>query len=183
MIASGIFDKTKEAVAKTEKEGEREKEILEDLINKLPEESEKPQGECLLNIAVEVPIYNESLGEFPVVFKVTGKDGEAIVYEDFVATRIFSPGTNRIQVEVAGKDGIQVEIEPVYSGGSYKITEGIKIVTLSKDNMTTVSFTDNYDYSVTKNSTTIIRFHNEIEYRNSIRKLEIFKREITRRKE
>ena len=49
--------------------------------------------------------------------------------------------------------------------------------------MTTVSFTDNYDYSVTKNSTTIIRFHNEIEYRNSIRKLEIFKREITRRKE
>ena len=29
MIASGIFDKTKEAVAKTEKEGEREKEILE----------------------------------------------------------------------------------------------------------------------------------------------------------
>lgn len=154
VINGGIFNKTIEAVSKTKEQEDRERNMVEELLNKFPEESE--EDICILNIEVKVPIYNATLGEFTVVFGIKGIEGENITYENVVASKISTTVPAPIRVELPVKEGTKVEVTALYSGGSYTMAENLKETILSKEEVKTVSFIDNYNYQLNKSSSAIV---------------------------
>lgn len=156
-----IFNK---AIAKTEEETKDRQEEINKIKEGFPDEENENPDACILNIQLKIPVYNASLGEFTVAFGIKAFNGEKVVYENVVGDKISSTNPTPIRVEIPVETGTNVEITPLYSGGSYHISEPAKNITLSKGKVETVSFTDVYDYRINRNASSIISFYNETQY-------------------
>ena len=163
-INAGLFDKTKEAVAKNKEQEGKEINRIKKLLDEVPGGKEPQEDSCILNIEVKVPVYNVSLGEFTVVFGIKGIEGENVIYQNVVAGKISSTMPEPISVEIPAKEGTKIEVTALYGGGSYEIAESSKTTILSREETATVSFTDNYNYKMNRNSSSIVSFYDETEY-------------------
>ena len=138
--------------------------LIKKLLDEVPGGKEPQEDSCILNIEVKVPVYNVSLGEFTVVFGIKGIEGENVIYQNVVAGKISSTMPEPISVEIPAKEGTKIEVTALYGGGSYEIAESSKTTILSREETATVSFTDNYNYKMNRNSSSIVSFYDETEY-------------------
>ena len=144
------------------KANEMEKSTQED-INELEQESVNdmtkpvlPAGQDYeIKIQSNVVMYNESFGEFPVIYSIKGvKNGEN-VYDDMVLLTMGKTGNNDNNIMVFNVPSeTTITIQPIYCGASYNLaSEPTQTITLEADNsaIQTVNFEYNYNGKIIAN--------------------------------
>ena len=153
-IDGKLFDTAKEAVDRTNEKVAITQDIVDDLLGKFDnmldeDNAEDPQLSMQLNIQSNLVTYNESLGEFPIVYSIIGKKGEEIIYEDIVLVTISKSGStdNNIRIDNIPSD-VTLTIEPIYYGPNYNLVgDTTKTIEITKNNTQMQTIGLEYEYN------------------------------------
>ncbi|MCI9038753.1 MAG: hypothetical protein HFJ29_02560 [Clostridia bacterium] len=142
----GIIKMATKAKQKWEESVRNEQEDLEKLIGNKGEDKN-------IQIKVNVKSFNQTLGEFPVVYKITGKKNNKIVCEQMVLVNVKNVGTENLEVVVNVPKGAVMAVEEVYCGASYKLTTEPNIEKVVDEGETMeFIFEHEYNYKITHNT-------------------------------
>lgn len=129
----GLVDRAQQAKNLTEQAALEEQEALNSLLSEYDDILAEDK-EYNISIQSNIVTYNESLGEFPIIYSITGtKDGEK-VYENMLMVNVTKSGINDNSTNVRGiPTGTTLTITPIYYSPNYD---------LLSDNTQTIEFNE-----------------------------------------
>lgn len=125
----GIFRKTQQGAQIYENAANNElnslnnlDKELEDLMNQFSQE-EVPENwkERNVKIKVNVTSFNESLGEFPLVFGIVATSKGQTVYDDVVEFNVTKAGTQILDVKINLPDDTSLNVTQLYCSPNYNL--------------------------------------------------------------
>lgn len=117
---NGILKRAEQAKNIWEEAAQKEQNELESIFKDEEDANvEKVTYQIMININVKS--YNTTLGEFPTIFKITGKYNGKIVYEDMASANINNVGIEKTSLEILVPKGTVLTVSEVYSGTNYNL--------------------------------------------------------------
>lgn len=136
----GLINQAMIAKNMTENSVAEEQEKLNKLLEELANEKE-----YTINIDSNLLTYNQSLGEFTIIYSVIGKIGENTIYEDLVNVTVDKAESNLTTINVNLPEGTVLTIQPIYYSPNYDLLSN-EIVTINiTDSLNVISFS--YEYN------------------------------------
>lgn len=149
----GLVDRAQQAKNLTEQAALEEQEALNSLLSEYDDILAEDK-EYNISIQSNIVTYNESLGEFPIIYSITGtKDGEK-VYENMLMVNVTKSGINYNNTNVRGiPTGTTLTITPIYYSPNYDLlSDNTQTIEFNETESKTVEFKYEYNGKIIGNS-------------------------------
>jgi type II secretory pathway pseudopilin PulG len=149
----GLVDRAQQAKNLTEQAALEEQKALNSLLSEYDDILAEDK-EYNISIQSNIVTYNESLGEFPIIYSITGtKDGEK-VYENMLMVNVTKSGVNDNNTNVRGiPTGTALTITPIYYSPNYDLlSENTQTIEFNETESKTVEFKYEYNGKIIGNS-------------------------------
>lgn len=149
----GLVDRAQQAKNLTEQAALEEQEALNSLLSEYDDILAEDK-EYNISIQSNIVTYNESLGEFPIIYSITGtKDGEK-VYENMVMVNVAKSGINDNNINVKGiLTGTTLTITPIYYSPNYDLlSDNTQTIEINETESKTIEFKYEYNGKIIGNS-------------------------------
>lgn len=149
----GLVDRAQQAKNLTEQAALEEQKALNSLLSEYDDILAEDK-EYNISIQSNIVTYNESLGEFPIIYSITGtKDGEK-VYENMLMVNVTKSGINDNSTNVRGiPTETTLTITPIYYSPNYDLlSENTQTIEFNETESKTVEFKYEYNGKIIGNS-------------------------------
>lgn len=149
----GLVDRAQQAKNLTEQAALEEQEALNSLLSEYDDILAEDK-EYNISIQSNIVTYNESLGEFPIIYSITGtKDGEK-VYENMLMVNVTKSGINDNSTNVRGiPTETTLTITPIYYSPNYDLlSDNTQTIEFNETESKTVEFKYEYNGKIIGNS-------------------------------